>query len=123
MIDIITQDYIDAYLNSKQEWELHMTPEEKYEALTSEDIDNESIRDFIVRMDYKEFLKTPYWKGIAQYLKSQSGGCQMCGRDIDLVIHHRSYKMHGLEHTPEGQKELIVLCNSCHAKAPNCPRN
>ena len=72
-------------------------------------------------MNYKDFLETPYWKTISQYAKCNADfECELCGNNEELHLHHKTYTRHGYEHLPEViDKDLIVLCNKCHAKLHN----
>lgn len=72
-------------------------------------------RLLIQKMDYQDFLKTPYWKAIALYVKEKSGKkCSICGGDKKLHIHHKSYDNHGdeLHHLDD----LICVCQKCHKR-------
>ena len=64
-------------------------------------------------MPYSDFLKTPYWKAIAIYIKNRDKRqCQICGGKQKLCVHHKTYKHHGdeLNHLDD----LMCVCNTCH---------
>ena len=64
-------------------------------------------------MDYADFLKTPYWKAIALYVKESAGKkCSMCGATKTLEVHHLTYDNHGdeLHHLDD----LTCICRKCH---------
>jgi len=66
-------------------------------------------------MEYSDFLKTPYWKGVSEKKKSQAEfKCQLCSSNANLATHHRTYETHGYE--INYLKDLIVLCKECHSK-------
>lgn len=68
----------------------------------------------IRRMKYEDFLKTPYWVAIAEYIKSRDKKCRKCGATSRLEVHHTTYEHHGdeLHHT----EDLVCLCHDCHTK-------
>jgi 5-methylcytosine-specific restriction endonuclease McrA len=68
-----------------------------------------------ITMKYEEFLQTPYWVVIREYvLFKWNNKCAFCGSSENLNVHHRTYEHRGREHTHIS--DLVVLCNSCHAK-------
>ena len=75
----------------------------------------EAVKSVILHMPYEEFLKTPYWKAIAQYVKKRDyNRCQLCGAQKHLHVHHKTYQHHGdeLHHL----QDLVTLCKKCHSK-------
>ncbi len=73
-------------------------------------------------MDYKDFLKTPYWSVIASHKKYISSyKCNLCGKkEKKLNVHHNSYNNHGYEHKRSVMNDdLICLCEACHQKFHN----
>lgn len=67
----------------------------------------------IKKMPYREFLKTVYWKTIAENQKRYAGKkCALCGSDKFLNLHHTTYQNHGNEifHL----EDLITVCRDCH---------
>ena len=73
----------------------------------------EEAKSIILRMPYNEFLKTPYWKTIAEAVKDRDGNkCQRCGAEKRLHVHHLNYQHHGdeLNHFDD----LVTLCRNCH---------
>lgn len=73
----------------------------------------DEIRSRIQNMDYQDFLKTPYWKSIALYVKEKAGKkCAMCGATKALEVHHLTYDNHGdeLHHLDD----LTCICRKCH---------
>lgn len=112
------EDYISNFLNPEKSWGSGMKQDIKeYWLEHSYSVNNEDIRDYILSMDYDDFLQTPYWKAIAEKIRKRAGyKCQICGEKKALSVHHRSYENHGLEHTFEGQRDLIAICQDCHEK-------
>lgn len=79
------------------------------------EMDPVNVKKYILAMDYKEFLCTPYWKVISYRVKRNAGfKCQLCNVGGNLNVHHRTYSIHGEEHC--NLKELICLCQECHGK-------
>jgi hypothetical protein len=64
------------------------------------------------RADYKEYLKTDWWKA-RRYSKIISiGMCEVCGSDEHLLVHHLNYSNLGCEK----DSDLSVLCSMCHKR-------
>lgn len=79
-------------------------------------VDFEVVSKKILNMPYKEFLTTPYWKGIAMFVKRRDGWrCTECGSTKDLDVHHKTYGNHGNEINSIG--DLTTLCRNCHQRA------
>lgn len=63
-------------------------------------------------IDYQEYLLSERWKLLAEETKRLAGyRCQVCNSDGELHAHHRTYERIG----NELQRDLIALCDSCHA--------
>ena len=78
----------------------------------------EYAKDCISDMDYADFLKTPYWKSIALYVKERDGRkCSICGATKALEVHHLTYDNHGdeLHHLDD----LTCICRRCHENLHN----
>lgn len=110
-----TEEYIKLYLDPQNSWKKNMKPYQKKDALRHCFIDREKVRDYICSMDYHQFLNTPYWKGIAEYVKHYNNyRCQLCNGTEGLSVHHKTYDNHGEE--IYNLKDLVCLCNDCHQK-------
>lgn len=82
----------------------------------AKNVDFEVVANKIHNMPYKHFLETPYWKGVALFVKRRDGWkCTKCGSTGHLEVHHNTYDHHGNEvfHLDE----LATLCKECHLKA------
>lgn len=70
-------------------------------------------------MDYRDFLKTPYWKAISLNVKRKSkfvcGECKEKGKHLN--VHHKTYEHHGSEH--KHLEDLECICEECHRKVHN----
>jgi hypothetical protein len=114
--------FIENYLNSNRSRNKWINPYFKYTEILNNifNIENE-VKQFILNMDYKDFLQTPYRKWIAEYKKkSCSYKCMICWLNNNLNIHHNSYENHWLEHNRNVFKnDLICICNNCHNKHHN----
>lgn len=65
-------------------------------------------------MNYQDYLKTDYWKAVAQAVKKRADyRCQICNSQHDLQAHHRCYDHRGKELQHLG--DLTCLCRRCHA--------
>jgi len=61
--------------------------------------------------DYEAYLGSLWWKEQREKaLERAKHRCQLCNRDYNLQVHHRTYERLGCEE-PE---DLTVLCKSCH---------
>lgn len=75
--------------------------------------DNTILEETINKMPYSVFLKTQYWRSITKYLRDKAGHkCQICGKENNLQVHHKTYLHHGKE--VFYLDDLIVLCDKCH---------
>lgn len=69
----------------------------------------ENKREYIKHSDY---IKSEHWKEISSKFKDYFGKCQLCSSTKNLQVHHNNYE----NLYKETDKDLIVLCQSCHAK-------
>lgn len=107
------EEYVGAFLDSNKSWKETCAHSERWRDVSSCRVD---ISEEIKAMDYGDFLRTPYWKAIAQRVKYKAGfKCAICGGSERIAAHHRSYDLHGYEHTVEGMRELTCLCEDCHS--------
>lgn len=110
-----TDNYIDKYLNPDYSWKDNVKTSHKITELSNSYVDWGEIREYIKDMDYYNFLKTPYWKAIAEKVKYKANyRCQICNSNEKLNVHHRTYDNHGdeLHH----MDDLICICEDCHEK-------
>lgn len=108
-----TESYINNYLNPQSSWKEGVRTWDKIQSLSNVCIDKTIVMSKIKSMDYKDFLKTPYWKAIAEKIRFKAGNkCQICNSSDGLNVHHRTYEHHGdeLHH----MDDLICLCHRCH---------
>lgn len=64
-------------------------------------------------MPYREYLKTPEWQATRERkLKRARYRCELCFKAGKLNVHHKTYERRG----NEDDRDLIVLCGTCHAK-------
>lgn len=69
----------------------------------------------LAKMEYQEFLKTPYWVTVRHIKMIEVGDkCECCGVKFGLQIHHLSYDARGSDHVRTDL--LMVLCEKCHQK-------
>lgn len=61
-------------------------------------------------------LRRGFRKIRKQIIESRGKCCEDCGDDTRVVAHHKMRVMDGGKHTP---KNIILLCEDCHAKKHN----
>lgn len=64
------------------------------------------------RADYKEYLKSSWWKERRTSKIKSIGHCEVCDCTDCLVVHHLNYSNLGCEK----DKDLSVLCSMCHKR-------
>jgi hypothetical protein len=63
-------------------------------------------------MPYQDYLQTPEWGERASDALQRAGHrCQVCQRNRECHVHHRTYQRRGAELPAD----LIVLCDECLA--------
>ena len=108
-------DYIREYLNPNNSWDKDIPLWKRFQKLRK--IDNEemliAIEKHILKMPYREFLKTPYWKAISlRIMKKSNFRCSICNSNENLNVHHITYEHHGME--LYYMEDLVCLCKNCH---------
>jgi len=69
-------------------------------------------------VDYYRYIKSPRWLGVKKRVINKRGWrCQLCGSEEDIQVHHLSYGNIG----KEKDEDLLVLCETCHAKESRRP--
>lgn len=113
-----TDEYLDAYINPNNKWNDGISTRDKYIRISQRNVNWLRVEHKIKQLSYSDFLKTPYWKAIADETKRMAGyKCKLCGKSENLSTHHRTYDIHGKEHIYNVMKnDLIVLCDNCHKK-------
>lgn len=110
-----TEDYICKYLDPEKCWKNNTKHYQRWRIITGNMVDSEIVAKHIKEMDYYDFLKTPYWKAVADRVKYRANfKCQICNSSENLNVHHRTYDNHGKEIYHLG--DLICLCKACHEK-------
>jgi len=110
-----TQNYINNYLSIGKSWPKGIPLKDKWNNIfyNPSKVIEINIETFIKSIEYDNFLKTLYWKTIADYKKSQSSHkCQSCNSKKSLHVHHETYEIRGRE--IHNLDKLIVLCKQCH---------
>jgi hypothetical protein len=70
------------------------------------------------RMKYKDFLNTPYWRTVRNYIAVLNNKkCSQCYSNKCLDCHHRTYVHRGEEIFY--LEDLTLLCRVCHDKYHN----
>lgn len=107
-----TTEYINTICNPEYSWNEATKLGDMWRAVHA-DVYQMSVESHLKTLAYGDFLKTPYWKAIAQKVRQRANWrCQMCNTKRALEVHHRSYDCHGREHDNLG--DLIAICRECH---------
>lgn len=110
--------YFDVFLSPNYKWKEDVPQWEKWNDICDFANFEEEIAKAIQKMDYKDFLQTPYWKAVSgEVMKRNDYKCQLCGKNGKLNIHHPDYSIHGYE--VQNVKKLLCLCEDCHNKFHN----
>jgi 5-methylcytosine-specific restriction endonuclease McrA len=65
------------------------------------------------RMDYNDYIKTDHWKSFSEKALAYYGEqCMDCGKNVDLVVHHKNYHCFG----EETFEDVSILCKGCQNK-------
>ncbi len=65
------------------------------------------------QMTYKEFLQSKYWQLVRKKVLARDDyKCVICRDDVNLHVHHDTYKHHFKE--LENLGDLMTLCAVCH---------
>ncbi len=103
-------------LNPDYSWLPETSHRDRFNAITRDWGIDDLIESAIKEMDYSDFLKTCYWKAIANRKRYEAKySCELCPSKIDICVHHKTYEHHGLEHRYY-KIDLICLCRKCHEK-------
>jgi 5-methylcytosine-specific restriction endonuclease McrA len=114
----LTRNFINRYLNPDRHWREGFRLNEQLNIINKNLTFN--ALEYASRMDYCDFLKTPYWKIITAKVKQMHNyTCQLCGKSgVQLHTHHPSnYSFRGFE--INHLDDLMCLCSDCHSKFHN----
>ena len=68
----------------------------------------------------KRLVNNPDWEEAKRKIRIRDGHkCQMCGKDFNLEIHHKTYRVNGksiVGHELEHLDCLVTHCGDCHSK-------
>lgn len=74
------------------------------------------VKDNVKSIPYSEQLKHPLWLKKREYILNKKGRrCSNCGSSHNLQVHHLRY-IWGKMAWEYKDKDLIVLCDSCHER-------
>lgn len=107
------QDLVDKWIKTKGK-EGKANPHTAFHRMRDMIGNNFDLLSDLSLMDYRNFLKTPYWFVISQYVRyKDEHKCRLCDAKGYLNVHHKTYEHRGFEvnHT----EDLITLCGSCHS--------
>lgn len=114
-----TQKYIADYLDPTKDLDVSLSARDKQNLIIAPyKLIDDMVAEHIGKMNYKDFLKTPYWKVISAYKKyKENYRCCFCGSNINLATHHKTYDRHGYEHLKKViDEDLVVMCKHCHKR-------
>ncbi len=77
-------------------------------------VPDEILHDAAREVVYREYLESPYWHSIRQYLIYTKRKCNVCKSPHNLTVHHITYKHIGYEY--KRLEDLQVVCYKCHRK-------
>jgi len=80
----------------------------------SSESEQEALYKCLTGMKYATFLKTAYWQIIRVYVLALSPKCHRCRLRDSSHVHHRNYRIHGVEH--DNTDSLVALCGNCHER-------
>lgn len=120
--EINTKRFIDLFLNPNKSWNKLSSSEKMRELRFMISLTNmQDIKNYILKMKYKDFINTPYWSAISESVKKNAGfRCMICNSNKNLNTHHRTYETHGSELF--NMKDLVCICKECHEKHHNIKR-
>lgn len=111
------QDLVDQWIKTKGK-QGKANPHTAFHRLRVLVGNNNDLLNELSTMDYRNFLKTPYWFVISQYVRYKDKyKCRLCDAKGYLNVHHKTYEHRGLEiiYTDD----LITLCGHCHSHHHN----
>lgn len=77
-----------------------------------EEYSREAYLDWLKKLAYPGYLKTPHWQRVRERTFARAGyRCQVCNSGQQLRAHHRTYERLG-EELPE---DTTTLCARCHS--------
>ena len=114
--DIAFNVFEELIINPNAHWNRGVSVFKKIDEIKSylRFVDSSEVKEMIKKLEYKEFLRTPYWKAISEYKKYENKKCQLCSSTDNLHVHHTNYRILGEEIFK--MDELTVLCDKCHNK-------
>jgi len=109
-----TPQFIECYLDPKRRWNSEVSVEQRFWNMTREQVDGEMLGTAIRSLAEGEFWKTPYWTAIhGEAMRRAGNKCSICTRTEGLRIYHRGEQKLGFQHTEEGMREHLCLCERC----------
>jgi hypothetical protein len=109
-----TPRFVEKFLNLANQWPAEMTQAHRFLAITHEPADFDLLSVAIRNMPQDAFERTPYWKAVADEAVQRAGGkCSICAGGGLLALHQRTPQKLGQQHTEEGLREILCLCERC----------
>ena len=74
--------------------------------------DDAYLHQIAKNCEYREYLRSPYWKIIRNFKLYTDRQCRICKTNSRLTVHHKTYEHLGIEF--RYLEDLDVLCWKCH---------
>ena len=109
-----TPTFIESYLDPSRKWNPEMTQDLRFQLLTLERLDGDLLTAAINNMTEEDFLRTPYWIAVhGEAIRRAGNKCSLCALPGQLTVQYRSSPRFGYQHTEEGLREILCLCQRC----------
>ncbi len=108
-----TDNFIHLYLNPNMRWTDYKDSGHRIQEMQRKNVCWDNVELAAIRMNYADFLQTPYWKMIAYHVKKRAKfRCKLCDCSENLVAHHATYTVRGRE--LQNMDKLVCICHNCH---------
>ena len=110
-----TPAFVGMYLKPGWVWKPEIPEDQRFPMMTREPVDDDAVAAAVRSMSKRDFLHSMYWQAVhSELMRRADGKCTICAQTEPLKICYRSYEKHGYEHTEDGLKEILCLCERCH---------
>lgn len=108
------QEFYTFIATPRAKWPENISLEEQLKQIRDCVFITETMRS----IPYTDFLQTPYWQTVSQYLHLRAPDtCVLCGNPADeLELFRRSAYGYAREYSSHDYGDFITLCPRCHKK-------
>lgn len=108
------KEFYDFIITPNAKWPTNISLAEQLQKIS----DCLYITEHLRSISYKEFLQTPYWKTVSQYLlRRMSCECALCANSKSpLKLFRKAAFGYGREYSPHDYGDFIGLCPNCYEK-------